>query len=109
MKLLKLIALPVAALPIAVLTGALSFARAEGSTTPQVAALPPAIQAARVLMHKEPLAWPEKVSADREAKVIVHYVIEPDGSVDHIRAQTGAEPAFAAAARQAVGHFVYAP
>ena len=95
--------------------GAFSFhAFAEPATVaaPQVAmvngnlvAKPP-----RQLISKAGLEWPHGISPYCEAKVVLHYTIEADGSVDHVETTFApSNPAFANAATMAVSRWVYAP
>ncbi|HLY55921.1 MAG TPA: energy transducer TonB [Stellaceae bacterium] len=78
----------------------------------QVAAVPAglALHVDRPLVSKTTLAWPTHASPYRETRVILHYTIEPNGTVDHVDAVFApADPAFAQAAKAAVSSWVYAP
>ena len=62
----------------------------------------------RQLVNKTALAWPKSVPVYREAKVVLRYTVEPDGTVDHIETVFApTNPAFAAAAAAAVSTWTY--
>jgi TonB family protein len=103
------------AFAIAAAIGAMSvhaFAEPATVAAPQVAMVNTNLvpHETRQLISKTPLSWPKYVPQTREAKVVVRYTIEADGSVDHVEAVFGPHnPAFAEAARQAVSGWTYAP
>jgi TonB family protein len=63
--------------------------------------------APRALVSKSTLAWPIGEPQDMSEKVVLNYVIEPDGTVDHVIVEAGPSRPFDNAARQAVQRFVY--
>jgi TonB family protein len=99
----------------AVAIGAVSlhaFADQASAPAAQVAMAPGNLLAKpeRQLVNKAQLAWPKGVEPYREAKVVLRYTIEADGSVDHVEAVFApVNPAFAEAARDAVSRWTYAP
>ena len=97
MKWLILPAITIAGLVI------VAAARAEGT---QIAPQP---DAPRALLYKATLAWPQGQPQDVGVKVVVDYVIEPNGTVDQLVVQPGPSFAFARATRNTVLHFVYSP
>jgi len=76
-------------------------ARADGT---QVAP-----QAPRALLTRTELAWPLGQPQDVAVKVVLDYVIEPNGIVDRLTVEPGPDSAFAKVARTTVQRFVYSP
>jgi hypothetical protein len=66
-------------------------------------------QAPRALLSKTALAWPLGEPQDANVKVVVDYVIEPNGTVDHLKVEPGPDRAYAKQARETVRRFVYSP